>query len=576
MLSNLPISASHEAIVRLCHQKRLPAASPAGFATRCNRLEASCTRYSGNGKRSLSAAGAACTALKPDTSSAVTLSPPEFSATPSDAAPRCAGEEVSRPLRYYQTEEKAERDPGSLTADELRLLVRGLPRHYRHKHVPPQFVEEAFDGGMLTLHELARTNGIDLNRAVKYIGENGQLLKALRLTNYLVLTGKANQHTLIAFFQACDSVNRPMVVARVWEMWMQKGVVGQKSAGAAIDCVVSYDPDAALDMLERMQELGVDVHINSYHQVLKGLSDSGRLQNGIQLFGTMRRLDSPVEPNVVTLQHVLTLINSCRAWEHADDVYRYMIRKGMTPDGQLSATFMKVFCAAMQVHTAEVIFRSKLKQWGVQPDRYHFNALLSAHARQGDLDSVRGLLREMEMKRVGPDEHTLVFVLTAAARSRGTALAHVEAVLELARRHGLRRNAYVCAALIQAYRNCLEVSPAQRQQLGEAVLHDMEAAGVRANGVLLNSLLALFWETFEYRKARLLYDRMLEVGVMPNDRTCHIMVQMCEEAGWLEEASGFHQLRRTMRELESTRTAAWNQAGMEVLDMGDKEGTDSQ
>lgn len=121
---------------------------------------------------------------------------------------------------YRQTSAKADRDPTGLTAEELATLVNGLPRRFRHKHVPPELVEEAFDGGMLTLHELARTLKLDLNVAVKHIGEKGQLRKALRLTDYLVRTQKANEHTLAAFFQACKTVDRPTAAARVWEMWV--------------------------------------------------------------------------------------------------------------------------------------------------------------------------------------------------------------------------------------------------------------------------------------------------------------------------------------------------------------------
>lgn len=178
------------------------------------------------------------------------------------------------------------------------------------------------------------------------------------------------------------------------------------------------------------------------------------------------------------------------------------------------------------------------------------------------------LCRDMEARQVVMDEHSVVFMLTAAARSSGTDLADVNGVLELAHRHGLRRNTWVCAALIQAYRNCVKVAPPRRQELGEAVFRDMEARGLQMNGVVLNSLLALFWETFEYRKARALYDQMLEMGVMPNDRTCQIMVQMCEEAGWLEQATGFQQLRRTMRKIEGTKKLPWNRSGTEVLDLG--------
>lgn len=70
-----------------------------------------------------------------------------------------------------------------------------------------------------------------------------------------------------------------------------------------------------------------------------------------------------------------------------------MARAGIVPDAQLAATFMKVYCSAMEVHVAEMIFRTKLKKWNIQPNRYHYNALLVAHAKQGDLGSVKILLR---------------------------------------------------------------------------------------------------------------------------------------------------------------------------------------
>lgn len=184
--------------------------------------------------------------------------------------------------------------------------------------------------------------------------------------------------------------------------------------------------------------------------------------------------------------------------------------------------------------------------------------------------------REMDQDGVTPDEYTIVSALTAAARSPDTALADVELALTLARTHGLKRNMYVCGALVQAYRNCTAVPPRQRQELGEAVVADMEAAGTPVNSIIVNSLLALYWETFEYRKARQQYDKMLSMGVMPNARTCQIMVQMCEEAGWLEQADGFRQLRETMPELEGVSVETWNPSGEEHVQLGDDNEADKQ
>jgi hypothetical protein len=121
---------------------------------------------------------------------------------------------------YEAAVRKAASAAERLTAAEVKLLTNGLPRLFRHKSVPAAYIESAFDGGMLTLHELARTNMIDLNLAVKVIGENGQLQKAMRLVEHLIKFQKANQHTLASFFTACLKAHRPTVALQTWERWV--------------------------------------------------------------------------------------------------------------------------------------------------------------------------------------------------------------------------------------------------------------------------------------------------------------------------------------------------------------------
>lgn len=47
-----------------------------------------------------------------------------------------------------------------------------------------------------------------------------------------------------------------------------------------------------LAMLERMEHLGVKLHRNSYHQVIKAVSGSKNFQAGVRLFETMVRTGS--------------------------------------------------------------------------------------------------------------------------------------------------------------------------------------------------------------------------------------------------------------------------------------------
>jgi hypothetical protein len=133
---------------------------------------------------------------------------------------------------YEAAVQKAASAAERLTAAEVKLLTNGLPRYYRHKSVPAAYIESAFDCGMLTLHELARTNKIDLNYAVKVIGESGQLQKAMRLVEHLIKFQKANQHTLASFFQACLTAHRPTIALQTWERWVPV-------RGPLHDCAVS-------------------------------------------------------------------------------------------------------------------------------------------------------------------------------------------------------------------------------------------------------------------------------------------------------------------------------------------------
>lgn len=121
---------------------------------------------------------------------------------------------------YEEAAKKAEIAADTLNEAEIKLLTNGLPRLYRHKAAPAAYIESAFDSGMLTVHELARTNKQDLNNAVKVIGESGQLQKALRLVDHLIKFQKANQHTLARFLNACHTVNQPTVALQTWERWL--------------------------------------------------------------------------------------------------------------------------------------------------------------------------------------------------------------------------------------------------------------------------------------------------------------------------------------------------------------------
>jgi hypothetical protein len=157
--------------------------------------------------------------------------------------------------------------------------------------------------------------------------------------------------------------------------------------------------------------------------------------------------------------------------------------------------------------------------------------------------------REMMESGVEPDEYTLVAVFAAISRAKfraGTGFDDVKNVLKVGDMYNVKLNPFVCGALVQALRRCEDIEPAERCRLAEKVLAQAESANVKMNSTIMNSMISLYWESHEYTAAREQYDKMIDLGVQPERRTCEIMESMCFEAGWTEEAVAFRELKESM------------------------------
>jgi hypothetical protein len=161
--------------------------------------------------------------------------------------------------------------------------------------------------------------------------------------------------------------------------------------------------------------------------------------------------------------------------------------------------------------------------------------------------------RQMEEDGVKPDGHTIVALLTGAARCVQSTAADIDAILSYSNSTGVKLSSFLCAALIQAYRSCSEMNPDERARLGEAVIARMHVEGIPVNAVVVNSMIALYWDGMAYDKARAQYDQMVEMGVMPTSRTCKMMEHLCIESGNLDDAQSFRELKESLQLLDPSR-----------------------
>ncbi|RLM80428.1 hypothetical protein C2845_PM12G31720 [Panicum miliaceum] len=119
----------------------------------------------------------------------------------------------------------------------------------------------------------------------------------------------------------------------------------------------------------------------AYTAMISGLSDHGRCQEAMELFGKMQA--EGVRPNEVTFICVLTACGRAGLVGRAKEIFRSMAAEhGVQPGVEHYGCLVDVLGRAGRLREALAVVRSM----PMRPDSYVLGALLSACAAQGDVD----------------------------------------------------------------------------------------------------------------------------------------------------------------------------------------------
>lgn len=253
----------------------------------------------------------------------------------------------------------------------------------------------------------------------------------------------------------------------------------------------------------------------------------------------------------------------------------------------LCGALMKSFGYAGNVHMVKEMHHRYMERHLTQPSKWHYNALILVHARQGRWGrarnaywcapsapsfnsrlcaarvcaTARGLerqareggcasaCRQMLKSGCAPDEYTTVALFTAIARCPDTTTKSIVGVQHMMREYSIPANVHICAALLQAYRTCRSLAEHERCAMIEAEIAKMERAAVPITAEVMNVLIATYGDIGEYAKACATYDRMVALDILPTTTTYRMMVDQSAAAGEMERAREFQELEQTMRSL---------------------------
>ncbi|XP_021895258.1 pentatricopeptide repeat-containing protein At4g32430, mitochondrial [Carica papaya] len=151
----------------------------------------------------------------------------------------------------------------------------------------------------------------------------------------------------------------------------------------------------------------------SWNALISGYAQNGLCQAALETF-FYAIMES--KPNQYTFGSVLNAIGDAEdiSLKHGQRCHSCIIKLGLNTDPIVSGALLDMYAKRGSICESQKVFRET-----PQKSPFAWTAVISAHARHGDYESVMNWFKEMEREEVKPDSITFLSVLTACGR-KGT------------------------------------------------------------------------------------------------------------------------------------------------------------
>lgn len=148
----------------------------------------------------------------------------------------------------------------------------------------------------------------------------------------------------------------------------------------------------------------------SWNALISGYAQNGMYQEALETFFLGL---TECEPNEYTFGSVLNAIGSSQSISLCYGLccHGYLIKRGLSNNQITSGALLDMYAKRGSISDSHKVFHEV-----DQTSQVAWTAIISAHSRHGNFDSVMNLFDEMEKKGVEPDSITFLSVLTACGR----------------------------------------------------------------------------------------------------------------------------------------------------------------
>ncbi|XP_004505258.1 putative pentatricopeptide repeat-containing protein At3g23330 [Cicer arietinum] len=265
----------------------------------------------------------------------------------------------------------------------------------------------------------------------------------------------------------------------------------------------------------------------SWNAMISGCVQNGMVPESFALFHRLVQSDDGFDSGTL-----VSLIRGCSQTsdlENGKAIHAYIIRKGLESNLVLSTAIVDMYSKCGAIKQATKVFRSMEKRNVIT-----WTAMLVGLSQNGYAEDALKLFGQMQEENVSANSVTLVSLVHCCAHlgslKKGKSV-HAHLI-----RHGYAFNAVNISALIDMYAKCGKIHSAEKLFYNGFHLKDV---------ILCNSIITGYGMHGQGHQALVVYDRMLEEGLKPNQTTFVSLLTACSHSGLVEEGRTlFHSMER--------------------------------
>ncbi|KAH7055902.1 hypothetical protein B0J12DRAFT_656126 [Macrophomina phaseolina] len=308
------------------------------------------------------------------------------------------------------------------------------------------------------------------------------------------------------FLEAFMALKQPDRAIQIWNHMIENGTHPTVKAWTAMltGCGKAKDIYGLEQMWVRMLNSGIQPDAHAWSSRIFGIMSAGKTEHGLRVLEEMGKI----------------WVEACKRVQAGGKKKSLQVDEANLPARPSTVVLNGAITALSQMPPRHHRYIARVLAWGrsfgIAPDVFTFNALISLSLKRDNAPEAMKLLQQMEEAQVQPDIATFTIILNSIFRNPSTAALSQEEqnekvmdVLQNLEAKGIQANAHVYSTLIDGL-----LKRHDNQQAAKAVLNHMVAKKIAIPPHIYTILMTYYFQREDFDSIEALWTQIQSSGTV--------------------------------------------------------------